>query len=174
MPLNPLLYIAAVLYPGGRLPFLPFLVLGAMVGVGQAYLYRQCAALDDPWGTTIACLLLGIWVNFCLISRRLQDGGYANLPAFALMILTIFTFLGTLDISLLSATALESKQAWEARLDIAWYLYKGAYSVLFCLCLTAESEGGKNAYGAEFGHDKQVARRRAPLASEKVHRGTGR
>jgi uncharacterized membrane protein YhaH (DUF805 family) len=174
MPFNPLPFVGALFVPFGRLPISFFLVMNALVAAGQGLLYRQCAALKDPWGLQLVVLMVLVWMSFCLSSRRLQDAGYGSLPAFLVMLLAIFTYLGTLDLSLLGATDLDRQLVWETRIDAAWYVYRGAWALLFGVCLLLIGSGRVNAYGSEFRHSETAANRRAPLASEKVHRGTGR
>jgi uncharacterized membrane protein YhaH (DUF805 family) len=105
-------YISAMLYPGGRLPAATYLVLILIAGLPIPFLHFVIAnAVErtaDPYGPALTCMMLCLWMQFCLTSRRLQDaglpGGLIIGPVFLLSAVYVLALYdATIDIALIAS-----------------------------------------------------------------------
>jgi uncharacterized membrane protein YhaH (DUF805 family) len=108
-------------------------------------------------------------MQFCLLSRRLQDGGYTALPAVGILLLSVFTLMGTIDPKLLGSNS-QAQEEWLERLELAWSAMQVGYAILYCLCVISASESGSNAHGPEFGTTTGSAKKKQSASQKRAAR----
>ena len=154
-------YIKALLLPSGRLPRTSYTVISIWLAVchGLAWRMVQSEGGDDVYGIYGGLLFLVMWMQFCVISRRMHDVGRTNQMAVALFLLIVFSYLACLDPKLLGKNE-ETQEYWGNILEIVNQLVRVAWMFISVELLKQDGEGGANMYGPEFGIDGARTRRK--------------
>ena len=145
-------YCKALLSPSGRLPRTSYSVISAALILLHALAWRmvQSAGADDVYGVYGGLLFLVMWMQFCIISRRMHDVGRTNQLAVGLFMLIVFSYLATLDPRLLGKDE-DTQEYWGEILVYVNHLVRLGWMFISVELLKQDGESGANMYGPEFG-----------------------
>lgn len=160
-------YILALLTPVGRIPASRFLVLLALLFPCITYCHVALIAhLDrfrDPYIAALWGLLVILWMNYCLTSRRLQDAGLAGGMMLApIFLLTVLWWLALydpmIDVALVGSDPDEPPSALSKLIVTARNLAVYSWPVIWILSLLAQPNDVENQFGPSW--DRMAALRK--------------
>lgn len=144
---------AALFTPGGRLPPLHYAVLCLIAVAAQMTIQIHLNAHADdypaynPYSTAMLAFL---WVDFCLLSRRLHDSGRAALYLLPLLFLTFAAYVAHLNnMSLIDSAYDEDRDLaiWSERMRI---LAQIVWQVFAIAAVVRPGDNGTNGFGPPF------------------------
>ena len=95
-------------------------------------------------------LIVLIWVQFCLMSRRFHDSSNGAMFLVPLMVATVAAYLFAIDSSPLANSPFQEDRDEAALYDHVRMVFQAIGFVLIIFALRAPGNDGLNAYGPEF------------------------
>lgn len=155
-------YIAALFTPTGRLPKDIYLMASIPLAMLIAVAHRHLCALEDPYGLTMAGLIVLMWMNYCIMSGRIQDCGYPGaVYLFPIFLFNIWYLLSLYDPSIdemsLDADGEEIQSGFMNLMCLIRSLSSKVVAVLWAYCVIGEPSQAENAFGLPWGVKRRSA-----------------
>lgn len=158
-------YLLALVVPSGRLPRTSFIAMVAGLAGAFALIGWHLHSLEAGavWGWQLGVAMLLIWAMFCVVSRRMHDVGRDTPVAVALLLVSVVSFLASLDPTVLGAD--EEALAYGETIALGvWWLAVLAFACVIHSLYRADGQIGENRFGPEFGLDGIAHEQRARAA----------
>ncbi len=145
-------YLLALLTPSGRLPRMPYIAMSFVLIFAHAAVWRLLDAREDgdAYGLLGGSLFFIMWMQFCVVSRRMHDVGRTNQMAVGLFMVAFITYLACLDPNLLSKDE-EAQEFWGGIITIVAQVARIAWMFIAVELFRQDGESGSNMFGPEFG-----------------------
>jgi uncharacterized membrane protein YhaH (DUF805 family) len=159
--------LLALVTPWGRLPQLVYGVLTLAVGFAHGAIFAFLANHAEAYtgyNPLSMLLIVLIWVQFCLTSRRFHDSNSAAFFLLPLMILTIGVYLYAIDHAHLADSPFQEDRDDAALADQVRTVFQTIGLMIMLFALKSSGDSGDNAFGPEFDlrPDTLKGRRRTP------------
>lgn len=148
-------HVTATLSPDGRVSPLAFFTLFMPLIAADLLLYRAVAAMpaaERGLTNASALMLLVIYMQYCLLSRRRHDADQSGIPALGFLLVAVVCWYKTIDPAFLDFDQAPSDQIAFV-LDNLHHLGRGLAGALFLSSLLKPSLPGPNRFGQEFGEN---------------------
>jgi uncharacterized membrane protein YhaH (DUF805 family) len=152
-------YLTAPFSPLGRLSLAAYWALSTPLTLAIIGIRWYVKETDEPSTVLSATVLLLMWMQFCLLCRRLQDSGIHGLILLPFFGLSIFLLLFDLDQFLLGDNVEAVKVAWGTVFKIS------IISALLTACgwlfaLFSVGDPDENEFGPPFGETVESLRQK--------------
>ena len=154
-----LAYVFAPFTPLGRLSLSAYWAFVAPLTVLILAIRWQLKAADQISETWYAVVLFLVWMQFCLLCRRLQDNGWPGLVVLPLAACCAFVLIVDIDPFVLGSDPDEVKETWGLLTQIS-YVGCGFWAAAWAHAMLIAGDIGENAYGPPFGETADTARQK--------------